>query len=100
MLTTRVCSIILGVLLLSVTVRFASAEESRATNSPAEAIWISTLDVSRIEQGWGEGRSDRSVINRRLTVAGRIFQRGIGTHAHSITRVAGNFMMLKPTARN
>jgi len=50
---------------------------------PTETIWLSTLDVSRIEQGWGEGRSDRSVGNRRLTIAGRVFRRGIGTHANS-----------------
>jgi alpha-galactosidase len=52
-------------------------------NPPAEEIWLSALDFSRVEQGWGEARSNRSVDNRRLTVAGRVFQRGIGTHANS-----------------
>ena len=52
-------------------------------DSSTETIWLSSLDVSRIEQGWGQGRSDRSVQNRRLTIAGRSFQRGIGTHANS-----------------
>ncbi len=50
----------------------------------AETVWLSTLDVSRVEQGWGEARSNRSVDNRRLTIAGQRFDNGIGTHANSI----------------
>ncbi|HHY83908.1 MAG TPA: alpha-galactosidase [Verrucomicrobia bacterium] len=62
----------------------------------AEDVWISTLDVSRIEQGWGEARANRSVDNRRLTVAGRVFQRGVGTHANSTIalEVDGNAITL------
>ncbi len=26
-------------------------------NPPTEEIWLSTLDVSRVEQGWGEAHS-------------------------------------------
>jgi hypothetical protein len=54
-----------------------------SASSEAETIWLSTLDVSRIEQGWGEGRSNRSVYGRPLTINGRVFERGIGTHANS-----------------
>jgi alpha-galactosidase len=63
------------------------------TNSPAsEEIWISSLEVSRIEQDYGECRANRSVDNKRLTVAGRGFQRGVGTHANSTIplEVGGN----------
>jgi alpha-galactosidase len=61
----------------------AIANESETNTPSVEEVWISTLDVSRIEQGWGEGRANRSVDNRRLTVADRVFQRGVGTHANS-----------------
>jgi len=67
------------------------------TNSPSsEDVWISSLDVSRIEQGWGEARANRSVDNRRLTVAGRVFQQGVGTHANSTIplEVDGNALTL------
>ncbi|HLP75328.1 MAG TPA: NPCBM/NEW2 domain-containing protein, partial [Candidatus Paceibacterota bacterium] len=72
----------------------AGAQEAPAT--PAEEFWISALDVSRIEQGWGEGRANRSVENRRLTVAGRVFQGGVGTHANSTIPlvVDGNALVL------
>ena len=49
----------------------------------SETIWLSSLDVSRIEQSWGQARSNRSVDNRPLTIAGQRFRNGIGTHAHS-----------------
>ena len=52
-------------------------------NPSINAVWLSTLDVSRIEQGWGQARSNRSVDNRRLTIAGQRYQNGIGTHANS-----------------
>ncbi len=58
---------------------FSLAQESASI----ETIWLSSLDVSRIEQGWGQGRSNRSVDNRRLTIAGERFDQGIGTHANS-----------------
>lgn len=52
-------------------------------NSQTETIWLSSLDMYRIEQGWGQGTSNRTVMNRPLTIAGRIFKNGIGTHAIS-----------------
>jgi hypothetical protein len=52
-------------------------------NSSTETIWLSSLDVSRVEQGWGEAHSDRSFYNRRLKIASRVFHRSIGTHSNS-----------------
>ncbi len=59
------------------------AQTDGEANPSTETIWLSSLDVSRVEQGWGQAHSNRSVYNRRLTIAGRVFQRGIGTHANS-----------------
>ena len=61
----------------------AVAADAPLENPPAETNWLSSLKLSGIEQGWGEAHSNRSVDNRRLTVAGRVFERGIGTHANS-----------------
>jgi hypothetical protein len=52
-------------------------------DAPTETIWLSSPDVSRIEQGWSEAHSDCSFYNRRLTIASRVFHSGIGTHANS-----------------
>ena len=72
-----------------------------STNTPvAQDVWISSLDVTRIEQGYGEGRADRSVDNRRLTVAGQAYPNGVGTHANSIIslEVDGNALVLSGNA--
>ncbi len=61
----------------------AIAADAPQENPSAETNWLSSLKLSGIEQGWGEAHSNRSVDNRRLTVAGRVFERGIGTHANS-----------------
>jgi len=62
----------------------AEAIASNETSGQAiETIWLSSLDVSRVEQGWGQAHSNRTVDNRRMRIAGRAFQRGIGTHANS-----------------
>ena len=61
----------------------AVAADAPQDNPPAETNWLSTLNLSGVEQGWGEAHSDRSVNNEKLTVAGRVFERGIGTHANS-----------------
>ena len=44
--------------------------------------------VTSIQQGWGRVQVDRSVEERPLTIAGRTFQRGVGTHAHSVLHLA------------
>ncbi|MBN2512783.1 MAG: NPCBM/NEW2 domain-containing protein [Sedimentisphaerales bacterium] len=58
---------------------FAASQDTASE----ETIWLSSLDVSRVEQGWGQARSNRSVDNRRMMIAGQRYQNGIGTHANS-----------------
>ena len=55
------------------------------TVAPARAdeVWLSTLDVSRIEQDWGQAHADQSVEGRPLRIGGRTFDHGIGSHANS-----------------
>src|SRR5215472_4874435 len=63
-----------------------------ATISRAEEVWLSTVEVSRIEQGWGQAHADRSVDGNPLHIGGRAFEHGVGTHAESIIplELAGN----------
>src|ERR1017187_6636698 len=49
----------------------------------ADEVWLSTLDLSRVEQGWGQARSDRAVNGQPLAIGGIKFERGIGSHANS-----------------
>jgi hypothetical protein len=41
----------------------AVAADAPPENPPAETNWLSSLNLSGIEQGWGEAHSDRSVIS-------------------------------------
>lgn len=53
----------------------------------AETVWLDQLDVSAATQGWGDPHKNKSVENRTLTIGGKQFERGFGTHADSILRV-------------
>jgi alpha-galactosidase len=44
---------------------------------------ISALDISQVDQGWGEPQADRSVEGRPLSIGGQTFTNGLGTHAES-----------------
>jgi alpha-galactosidase len=53
----------------------------------AETIWLDTIDLSGMRQGWGAPRMNRSIANKPLTIGGKQFDRGIGTHANSLFRI-------------
>jgi alpha-galactosidase len=54
-----------------------------AAEAPADALWLDSLDVSKILQGWGEPRAGRSVDGNPLKLKGVVYPHGIGTHANS-----------------
>lgn len=97
MITPRSCFSLLNFAIGSLAaVSAAVAADTPSDSSPPEPIYISTLEVSRIEQGFGEAHANRSVDNRRLTINGQTFQRGVGTHANSTIplEVDGNALEL------
>ncbi len=49
----------------------------------AESVWISSLDLSAVTQGWGKAEADKSVTGKPISIAGRKFEHGVGTHAVS-----------------
>ena len=49
----------------------------------AETVWLSTLDLTKATQGWGQPQIDRSIRETPLAIAGTKFARGVGTHAAS-----------------
>ena len=50
---------------------------------PAETVWLDSLDLSNMRQGWGRPQVNRSIRETPLTIAGKAFTRGVGTHAAS-----------------
>ncbi|KPJ64916.1 hypothetical protein AMK68_00060 [candidate division KD3-62 bacterium DG_56] len=55
----------------------------QGSDPPPNAIWLDSLDLSNVSQGWGVPRAGRSVDNNPLTLNGTVYQHGLGTHAHS-----------------
>jgi len=69
--------------LLVVAALFAIASLARA----AETVWLDTLDLSQMTQGWGVPQTNRSIREQPLSIGDRKFERGVGTHATSLARI-------------
>ncbi len=61
----------------------ASWAAAAETSSQGKKVWLCDLDISKTQQGWGEPQKDKSVDGNPLRIAGRSFDRGLGTHADS-----------------
>jgi alpha-galactosidase len=48
-----------------------------------KTIWIDELDISQMSCGYAIPVARKSVLERPLTLRGKIFERGVGTHAES-----------------
>jgi alpha-glucosidase (family GH31 glycosyl hydrolase) len=53
----------------------------------ADTIWLDDLSLSAATQGWGIPHKNQSVEGRVLTIGGKVFERGFGTHANSSLRI-------------
>jgi alpha-galactosidase len=61
---------------------------SSAFNASAgEAFWVSSLNLGNMEESWGQPGVDKSVIGGPLTIGGKTFAHGVGTHAISVLRI-------------
>jgi len=50
----------------------------------AQTIWLDQLDLSTATQGYGIPQKNKSVEGKTITIAGKTFNRGFGTHAESL----------------
>jgi alpha-galactosidase len=49
----------------------------------AETVWLGSLDMSKMVQGWGKPQIDRSISETPLSLGRKHFAHGVGTHALS-----------------
>ena len=49
----------------------------------AQTVWLSSLDLSKTRQGWGQARADKSVTEKPISIDDKKFEHGMGTHASS-----------------
>src|SRR5882762_3960579 len=53
----------------------------------AQTVWLDDLNIGSATQGWGEPHKNQSVEGHTLTIGGKTFERGFGTHAESSLKV-------------
>ena len=53
----------------------------------AETVWLDDLNLDVASQGWGDPHKNQSVDGHTLTIGGKQFARGFGTHAEGELRV-------------
>lgn len=73
--------------------RFAAAltlTASLTAASHAATFGLESLDLQHAEQGWGEPQANRSVDNHPISIDGKRFEHGFGTHAVSTLRISLN----------
>jgi alpha-galactosidase len=59
-----------------------------ATATRADTFGIETLDLQQAEQGWGKPHANQSVDGHDLSIGGKRFEHGLGTHAVGTLRIA------------
>src|SRR5262245_35161851 len=64
----------------------ATLTAALAMNAVAADFWVSSLEVRTI-QDWGEPGRDLTIDGKTITIAGKTFERGVGTHANSTMRI-------------
>jgi alpha-galactosidase len=50
---------------------------------PPNALWLESLDLSKMTIGWRQPQAGKSVEGNPLTLKGQVFAHGVGTHARS-----------------
>jgi alpha-galactosidase len=58
--------------------------------SATETVWLDSLDLKTMHQGWGTPQVNRSIREQPLAIGGQKFERGVGTHAVSTYRLTLN----------
>ncbi len=71
-------------LLISIVIILIS---SSCTGGKNDTIRLSSLDLSGTRQGWGTVMLDKSVTGKDLSIAGKKYEYGVGTHSNSRIRL-------------
>ncbi len=69
--------------LFAASVAAQTEPELQGANPPPHCLWVDSLDLSHVDQEWGEPHAGRSVDNRPITLHGDFYRHGVGTHANS-----------------
>ena len=73
----------LSVLLILV----ALASTYSCSRQAANVVWLDELGPEYAISGWGEAQANKSIDGNPLTIAGQVYERGLGTHAEGMYRI-------------
>jgi len=57
------------------------------TKQPTSIVWLDELGPEYAISGWGETQANKSIDGNPLTIAGKVYERGLGTHAEGMYRI-------------
>ena len=60
---------------------------SASISSASETFWVSDLDLGKMELSWGQPGVNKSILGGPLSIGGKKFEHGVGTHAISVIRI-------------
>ena len=69
--------------ILSLAVVMLSCNGISMAQAPVQTVWLDQLDLSAATQGYGVPGKNKSLDGKAITIAGKTFERGFGTHAES-----------------
>ncbi len=88
----RTAFAILALCMISYSLAHAQAEplpDLRAAGlPPAHAIWLDSLDLSKMSTGWGKAIAGKNIVGSPISLAGVVYPHGVGSHAISEFDVA------------
>ena len=58
-----------------------------AQNTGTKTLWLDELGVVYVTAGWGTPHANKSIEGNPITIGGKVYDRGIGTHANSYYRI-------------
>ena len=59
------------------------AQDTPANDMLSNVVWLDTLDLKNTAQDYGTPQADKSVDGNPLTLSGKVYSHGLGTHAGS-----------------
>ena len=73
------CSLLIALLIVSCSITTVA----QSLQPPQDTVTLSKLNLNKMNQGWGLPHVDKSVTGKPLSISGRKFNHGIGTHSVS-----------------
>ncbi len=75
-------TVFLVTLLTAASAGALTAADLQGAKPPPNGLWVDSLDLSKMDQEWGDPHAGRSVDNRPITLHGDVYRHGVGTHAN------------------